>query len=450
MKRLTTDSRAISLTRIRNGIAGFALLLAMPAAALDPAALVEKLTPEQARRYTLFNDFQIKGVCGTTELDLAQEFGINTIRGYTLRTDDGSTRAVLDEAQARGMRMVVSEWMPHQGKNKGKDGSNWDFDYTKNVEKRLAAFLEKFDAIRDHPAILMWGLGNEVHLDREYLEYVEIMSKAIHERDPLALTSLTMINAKPADIEKIKTYAPDLDVIGVQSYSLGAVRGGIRNMEEHWGKPYYYSEFNGNGPWNFSKTEWGTAYDEMPEKRVADLRACYDAIDAAPRCLGSTAFVWGHFTNQRSSYFSLLLSPHPNGKQAKTPKGHEPFPLITPYAEVLKDRFTGTAPSGNRAPMITKLETIDGKGEAVKRVGEELRVRVEATDADGDDLSYTLWVIGKPGGRYVAASGPFEAVDGVGVVTLPMKARDDYLVYAYAFDGNGAASSTSIPVQVIE
>lgn len=254
--------------------------------------------------------------------------------------------------------------MPHQGKNKGRDGGNWNFDYTKNTDERLAKFVAKVEAIGDHPAILMWGLGNEVHLDREYLEYVNLMSEAIHEPLPLALTSLTMINAKPENIEKIKRFAPDLDVVGVQSYSVGAVRGGIRNMEEHWGKPYYYSEFNGKGPWNFSKTEWGTAYDDMPADRVAEIDACYDAIEAAPRCLGSTAFVWGQFGMQRPSYFSLLLSPHPSGVQQaekmEAVPGQPGYPLITPHAEVLGRRFTGSHPIANHAPLITALETTDG------------------------------------------------------------------------------------------
>jgi hypothetical protein len=435
-------------------------VFAPAARALDFEALVENLTPAQAARYERFRDgWTIRGVCGTRDLDLANTFGVNTVRGYTIKLD-GETKATLDEAHALGMKVIVSEWMPHQGANKGKGNSTWNFDYTKRIDERLAKFTGKVDAIGDHPAILMWGLGNEVHLDREYLEYVNLMSKAIHERHPLALTSLTMINAKPDNIEKIKRFAPDLDVVGVQSYSVGAVRGGIRNMERHWGKPYYYSEFNGKGPWNFKKTAWGIAYDDLPAGRAAEIDACYDAIEAAPRCLGSTAFVWGQFNAQRPSYFSLLLSPHPDGpaaaEKAGLSNGTPGDPLVTPHAEVLGKRFTGSHPIGNHAPLITALETLGGAREASVAPGGELTVRVAGTDADGDALRFTLWLIDKRTGRYTARSGPFavEAAatgggwSGTGTITAPGKARADTLVLAYAFDDEGGAVCTTIPVNI--
>jgi hypothetical protein len=434
-------------------------LAALPARALDWAALVENLSPEQATRYERFRDgWLINGVCGTRDLELARTFGINTVRGYTINIENGSTSAVLDEAHALGIKVVVSEWMPHQGENKGGGNSTWNFDYTKNVEERLAKFVEKVEAIGDHPAILMWGLGNEVHLDREYLEYVNLMSEAIHERYPLALTSLTMINAKPENIEKIKAYAPDLDVVGVQSYSVGAVRGGIRNMEEHWGKPYYYSEFNGKGPWNFKKTAWGTAYDDLPAERAAEIDACYDALEAAPRCLGSTAFVWGQFGAQRPSYFSLLLSPHPGGVDEAEKANMEGYPLVTPHAEVLARRFTGSLPIENHAPLITTLETVEGDREATVAPGGELTLRVAGTDADGDPLRFTLWVLGRKGRSYGALAGPFsvtgthasDSTQGTGTIITPDKADEGALVLAYAFDDKGGAVCTTIPLKIGE
>ncbi len=420
-----------------------------PAWALDRAKLVENLTPEQAARYERFDGWMIRGVCGTSHLDLAARFGVNTVRGYTIKTEDGSTRAVLDEAHALGIRVIVSEWMPHQGENKGGGNSTWTHDYTEKVEERLAAFVAKVEAIGDHPSILMWGLGNEVHLDREYLEYVELMSRAIHARNPLALTSLTMINAKPENIEKIKRFAPDLDVIGVQSYSPGAVRGGIRAMEEHWGRPYYYSEFNGKGPWNFEKTAWGTAYDNLPPERVADFEACYEAIESAPRCLGSTAFVWGQFGAQRPSYFSLLLTPHPTGEEAAKKAGMPAGPMVTPYADAMGRRFLGRDPQENRAPLITALETLDGRREGEMEAGGPLTVRIAGEDPDGDPLRFTLWIIDKRTGRFTAAAGPFEvASDGTGTVVAPAKPGPESLVMAYAFDDRGGAVSTTIPVRL--
>ena len=428
--------------------AALTALITLSAHAIDLEKLTENLTPEQAARYEVFNNFYINGVCGENRLDLAQSFGINTIRGYTVNIKNGSTKRTLDEAHSRGMKVILSEWMPHHGENKDRNGT-WNFDYTKNVEQRLANFAEKVAALGDHPAVLMWGLGNEVHLDREYLEYVNKMSRLIHDRFPLALTSLTMINAKPENIEKIKRYAPDLDIIGVQSYSVGAVRGGIRNMEEHWGKPYYYSEFNGKGPWNFGKTEWGTPREDLPAQRVADIHACYDAIEAAPRCLGSTAFLWGQWSGaDRSTYFSLLLSAHPHTPKAAQAAGLSEELLITPAAEVLAERFAGKVPLENRAPVITKLEALDGQREVSATPNQRLRIRLEGEDTNNDRLTGQVWVVKRSGNNRVAA-GPFRMNPrGITPIQAPAEGSDDYLIVATIFDGNGACSSTTIPMQV--
>jgi hypothetical protein len=241
----------------------------------------DTLTREQAARYERFNNFQIKGVCGVRDLERLASFGVNTVRGYTIPSGE-EMRRTLDEAHSLGIKVVVSEWMPHQGDNKANNGSTWTYDYNERGDQMVDNFIAKIEAIGDHPAILMWGLGNEVHLDEPYLRTVNRMSEAVHARYPNHLTSLTMINAKPEHIEAVKKYAPDLDVLGIQSYSPGAVRGSIKKTEELWGKPFYMSEFNGKGPWNFKKTEWGEALDETADHRLADLKACYEAIDESP------------------------------------------------------------------------------------------------------------------------------------------------------------------------
>ena len=270
----------------------------------------------ERKRFERFESFQIKGVCGESDMERLARLGVNTVRGYTLGEPE-IMRKKLDDAHRLGMKMIVSEWMPHHGKNKSKDGVLWEFDYKAKDDKMVESLIRKVEGIGDHPAILMWGLGNEVHLDEPYLRVVNRMSQEIHKRFPHHITSLTMVNAKPEAIAAVKKFAPDIDVLGIQSYSRGAVRGAIRKTEELWGKPFYMSEFNGNGPWNFQKTEWDVPLDEPVTNKVSDLKDCYAAIDASPLCLGSTVFVWGHYAvDDRPTYFSLLLDPDPEGRKA--------------------------------------------------------------------------------------------------------------------------------------
>ena len=50
------------------------------AGALDYARLKQSAEPQRAARYEQFERFQIKGICGTTSIDLAAGYGANTIR----------------------------------------------------------------------------------------------------------------------------------------------------------------------------------------------------------------------------------------------------------------------------------------------------------------------------------------------------------------------------------
>lgn len=416
--------------------------------AASPAAaqfrVPESLTPEQAARFERFKTFQIKGVCGDRDLERLASFGVNTVRGYTI-PEPAIMKQRLDEAHANGLMMVVSEWMPHHGENKGRNGGTWTYDYNESGDKMVEAFIAKIEGIGDHPAILMWGLGNEVHLDEPYLRTVERMSRAIHERFPAHITSLTMVNAKPEAIEAVKRFAPDLDVIGGQSYSVGAVRKAISNLEEHWGKPFYMSEFNGKGPWNFPKAEWGEPVDEPVSVKVSDLKQCYEAIDASPLCLGSTVFVWGHYGEQRPTYFSMLLDREPVLPARDAPMTDL---LMTPQAEAMIAHFGRGDVLENHAPVLTVIEASDGERWLAGGPGATASVRLAATDQDGDTVTLRCWVLDPKSGRSKIVAGPFDAsVDGLAQLALPEKAGE-YLVIAYALDGRGGASASCIPLAV--
>jgi hypothetical protein len=410
----------------------------------------EGMSEVERARFERFKTFQIKGVCNDGDRERLATLGVNTVRGYTIPAA-AEMIAKLDDTHRLGMKMIVSEWMPHHGKNKGNDGTPWTFDYNAKEEEMVAKFIEKIEGIGDHPAILMWGLGNEVHLDEPYLRVVNRMSKAIHERFPHHITSLTMINAKEAAIEAVKKYAPDLDVIGIQSYSRGAVRGSIKNAEKFWGKPFYVSEFNTNGPWNFNKTPWGEALDEPVTLKVRDLKDCYKAIDESPLSLGSTIFVWGYYNVSRSTYFSTLLDTDPNGSNSRKP----PFDklLTTPQAEVMAEHFTGKPTSGNRAPVLSKFEFDSFGTSRLAKPGEGMRVNVAAEDADGDVVEFVGWITDPKASKVKTVAGPYKQVASdpatITHMTVPAPEKPgEYLLMIYAVDNKGGGSASMFPFKV--
>ncbi len=405
--------------------------------------LPEGMSETDRKRFERFETFQIKGVCGDRDLDRLATLGVNSVRGYTI-DEPREMLKKLDHANRLGMKMIVSEWMPHHGDNKNKEGVVWNFDYHVKGDQMVEKLIEKIEGIGDHPAILMWGLGNEVHLEEPYLRVVNRMSQEIHKRFPHHITSLTMVNAKPEHIQKIKEFAPDIDVLGVQCYSRGAVRGGIKNAETHWGKPFYLSEFNTNGPWNFGKTEWGVELDEPVTRKLNDLKDCYAAIDESSLCLGSTVFVWGHATAYRPTYFSFLLDPDPNGSKDNDFKNL----MKTPQADLMTEHFTGQPLKGNRAPVLSKLEFEGGASSRLATPGEAMPVKFAAHDANGDTVEFISWILDAKARRTTTVAGPFRQASPEHAVINAPTSPGEYLLMVYATDKNGGASASTVAFKV--
>jgi len=411
-----------------------------------PFVLPEGTSETDRKRFERFENFEIKGVCGDSDIDRLSTLGVNTVRGYTIGEPKEMVKK-LDHAQSLGMKMIVSEWMPHQGENKNKEGLIWNFDYAAKGDQMIKNLVEKVEAIGDHPAILMWGLGNEVHLDEPYLHVVNRMSEEIHKRFPHHLTSLTMINAKPEQIAKIKKFAPDIDVLGIQSYSRGAVHGSIKYAEEHWAKPFYVSEFNANGPWNYGKTPWGVALDEPVTRKVSDLKACYASIAESPLCVGGTVFVWNHYAvDDRPTYFSLLLDANPAGPK----NGSFDDLMMPPQADVMVEHFTGQPIKGNRAPAISKLEFEGGARSLLTKPGEPMNIRFAAEDSNGDVVNFVTWILKAKVKKTTPVAGPIPQASLDHVIVKAPTTPGEYLVMVYAKDEKGGASATVLPFKVEE
>jgi hypothetical protein len=427
-------------------VAFVAALLLSGLAWAAPLALPADLPEASRKRFDVFQSFRIKGVCGDRDLESLAGTGVNTVRGYSIPSAQVA-RDKLDRAQRLNLKMIVSEFMPHQGPNKGRDGTAYEFDYNARADAMVDAFIKDVEAIGDHPAILMWGLGNEVHLDEPYLRVANRMSLAIHERFPTHLTSLTIVNAKPEKIALVKEFAPDIDVLGIQSYSRGAVLKAIKSAEEHWAKPFYVSEFNTEGPWHYAKSEWGMYLDkaDIPQK-VKHLKICYEAIDASPLCLGSTIFVWGHSTNTRPSDFSLLLDPDPNGPGLEATSFAHMY--RTPQAEIMIEHFTGKPIEGNRAPMLKAVAFEGGAGARLVKPGELMRIEFAADDADGDEVQFVTWILDASSKFTKSVAGPLAQASASHAIIKAPETPGEFRLMVYAVDNRGGASASTLAFKV--
>ena len=102
---------------------------------------------------------------------------------------------LLDQAHRHGLTVSVGIWLRH------------DLDYAdeKQVAEQIRLAMEGVRKYKDHPAVLLWGIGNEMEGGGENLavwKHVEVLARKIKEEDPgrptmtvLAEVSLPMADA---------------------------------------------------------------------------------------------------------------------------------------------------------------------------------------------------------------------------------------------------------------
>src|SRR5690606_30676025 len=232
--------------------------------------------------YTLLRDgkpYFIKGAGGTSYMDRLHAYGGNSIRTWS--THDG--QRILDEAHRLGLTVTM-------GLAVATERHGFDYNDSEAVAQQLARLRTEVLKYKDHPALLAWGIGNELNLhysNPKVWDAVNEIAEMIHELDPnhLVTTMLAGINQK--EIDYIKAKCPALDLISVQVY------GGLASVPERirttgWEKAYMVTEWGPTGHWEGPQTPWKASVEETSSEKAAVYKSRYEAsIASDPHCLGS-------------------------------------------------------------------------------------------------------------------------------------------------------------------
>lgn len=417
------------------------LLACLGGFACQPAKAGEISAAGAFRRQAILAS-PIRGVCGEARLADAVARGANAVRTYST-----PSRATLDRLQAAGVRAIPGVWMPHEGENQAKEGGTWNFSYASGGPKMLTEFAAALDRVGDHPAILMWTLGNEVHLEPEYLRQAQRMSRLVHDRFPKVLTSLTIINAPAESLRLIREYAPDIDVVGVNAYGQGAIANAIRSLDEHWGGPFYFSEFNATGPWWGPQASWGPRFEPSAARKVDEIARAWGQVQAAENSAGGCLFQWGLWQRERITYFSGLLPLDPF--QADPPDADLRF---TPVADEIARQWSGRPPE-RQAPVLERV-TIDGQAaqDIVVGPGATLAVSAAARDPDTppERLRYRWWIAREAGGRLRPVAGPVESATPATRIQAPAEADQPLILLCLVLDDGDGICGTTLPFRTAE
>lgn len=246
--------------------------------------------------------YHIKGGSGTEHLEKVLLYGGNSIRTWSLY----NAKELLDKAHKYGLTVTLGLEVgrPHWG----EDFNYWNLWKVDEKIEELRPYIEEF---KDHPALLMWGVGNEVALEggNRYLVFYVInrVAKMVKEVDPNHPV-MTAINSQI--IGRSKYLIPDIDILGYNGFSLiEEFYNQNRNYtDKGWGKAYIFTEWGSPGHWEVNTTEWGAPREMTAQEKLYYLDKYWKLMNQdSIAFLGSYAFYWGtkyEITHTWFSHFS--------------------------------------------------------------------------------------------------------------------------------------------------
>ena len=380
---------------------------------------------------------------GGGNLELLAESGGNSIRTWGIEQLEAQIdgKPLIDRAHELGLSVMVGFWVQH---------ARHGFDYgdPASIERqrsRLRAAVRKY---RDHPAVLAWGLGNEMEafqpgeIDVRIWKELNHLAGIIQRMDPYHPVVTVVAEVNASKIAGIKAHYPNLDILGVNSYS-GAPSVGKRLLESGWDGPYLLTEFGVSGTWEVANTSWGAPIEADPSTKALETYTTYtiDRDNNAGRTLGSYVFFWGHKQEATATWFGMFL---PTG---------EKLPRVDALAYAWSEQWPA-----NRAPKLSSLESPF----AMQHVqpGSMSHAEVDCTDREGEDLLYA-WDIRaessdrKTGGDAEARPPSFPAAitagQGTARVVLEAPSRPGgYRIFVTCTDGSGGAAAHNLPFFVTD
>lgn len=377
----------------------------------------------------------VRGVGGANALDLLVEMGGNSFRTWS--ADDAER--VLDEAHERGLTVTMGLWLQHP-----RHGFNYRDAEARQAQ--LERMIKRVDRYKDHPALLAWGVGNEVELQAGdqadlALEAVEEVAAAIKRIDPNHPTIAIIAGLGADKSSKVRELCPSIDILGVNKYG-GAENTPAVLTQQGWDGPFMMTEFGPRGHWEIAATEWGAPIEPTSEEKYDMYARAYQGAvnsEKGKRSLGSYAFLWGNKQETTATWFGMLLE---TGE-------------TTPAADAISEAWTGKPPA-NSAPRISGVTGLEVG--ATVEPGEVMRVQVVARDPDRDQMRYAWHVIAETTDR--RSGGDAERKPPEVQVRIRQTGRSarieapeepgHYRLFVYAYDDNGGAGTINIPFRVSE
>lgn len=404
-----------------------------------PAAVFSEAIPVDLRHgaqgWQLVRNGQpylIKGAGGAASLELLASAGGNSIRTWSA----DNLGATLERAQELGLTVTAGIWLGHER-------HGFDYDDAEQVRQQFERAREIVSRYKDHPALLIWAIGNEMEGfddgdNPAIWKAVNDIAAMIKELDPAHPTMTVTAEIGGARIDYLHRRCPAIDIHGINSY------GGAASLLERYRlagstKPFVLTEFGPPGPWEVAKTQWGAPLEPSSTEKAALYRAHYQRTvrDGDNLALGSYVFNWGFKMEGTATWFGMFLD---EGAELGT-------------VDAMTELWSGKPPV-NLAPIVEPLVVERG---AQVNPGARIRIRSHVSDPEGDALT-VRWAL-RPESDDYTTGGDFrppladiddaivEASEDSALVRMP-EYPGAYRLFYYAYDAAGKAATANVPLLV--
>jgi len=374
----------------------------------------------------------VKGAGGDGPKELLAASGANTFRTWGVGEN---LENQLDEAHELGLAVIVGHWLGHER-------HGFDYDNSEMLTEQFERIKADVLTYKDHPAVLMWSVGNEMEGFAEgdnpiIWNHVQEIAAMIKELDPHHPIMTVTAEIGGERIQSINELTPDIDIHGINSY--GGFPSLIQRYRDSGGKkPIIITEFGPPGTWEVGRTSF-EAPPELTSTQKAEIYASafQNGCLAYPDlCLGGLAFTWGSKMEATATWFGMFL---PTGEKLAA-------------VDAMTEIWSGNQPE-NLSPAINRFELI---GSDRVLPGDQMEVILDVYDPEDDELKLE-WVVRGEVTTYFTGGDvqgvPFELdVDftrsSEAGAALIAPSAGIYRLYLTVYDQSGAAAVANILFQV--
>ena len=275
--------------------------------------------------------YYIKGAGAKNNFKKVKQSGGNSIRIWSTKRSE-----LLDSALKYDLSVCLGIWVAQQR-------HGFDYNDVYKVKNQIELIKKSILKLKDHPSLLVWGIGNEVDLkysNFKVWETIEEIAKFIKKVDPNHPTMTVIAGLDPSKVFMIKKYCPSIDILGINTY--GSIVNASLNIRRYgWEKPYIVTEWGVNGPFEAKVNSLGAKIEPTNGiKAKQRLNRYKNFIEKdKEKCLGSYCFLWGQKQESTSTWHGMYLS-----------NGHP-----TEAVDVMQYCWMGEWPA-KRAPSLMQIK----------------------------------------------------------------------------------------------